>query len=81
MSLVEGYQLHNMAVDPNIKGTITLHLKNVTIEETLDAIQDTMATITVKRPTVMKFYRKNCKHRFFASIIWMYYEMDGHRLN
>jgi MSHA biogenesis protein MshL len=37
--LVDGTQ-YNMIVDPNIDGTITLSLKNVTIEEAMDAVRD-----------------------------------------
>lgn len=39
MGLVEGTP-YNMIVDPNIAGTITLKLKNVTILQTLQAIRD-----------------------------------------
>jgi MSHA biogenesis protein MshL len=37
--LVDGTP-NNMAVDPNIDGEITLSLKNVTIQETMDAVRD-----------------------------------------
>jgi MSHA biogenesis protein MshL len=39
MGLVKGTQ-QNMAISPDVKGTITLNLKNVTIEETLQAVHD-----------------------------------------
>ncbi len=37
--LVDGTP-YNMVVDPNIEGTVTLSLKNVTIEEAMDAVRD-----------------------------------------
>lgn len=40
MGLVEGTP-YNMVLSPDIAGTITLNLKNVTIEETLEAVRDT----------------------------------------
>jgi MSHA biogenesis protein MshL len=37
--LVEGTPF-NMVVNPNVQGTVTLNLKNVTIEEAMDAVRD-----------------------------------------
>ena len=39
MGLVAGTQ-YNMIISPNISGTITLDLKNVTLRQTLDAVRD-----------------------------------------
>jgi len=39
MGLVKGTK-YNMVVNPKITGTITLHLKNVTIQDALDAVHD-----------------------------------------
>jgi MSHA biogenesis protein MshL len=39
MGLVEGTST-NMIVNPNVTGDVTLHLKNVTVEEAMDAVRD-----------------------------------------
>ena len=39
MGLVSG-TAYNMIVDPGVKGNVSLHLKNVTVPQVMDAIRD-----------------------------------------
>ena len=64
LGLVKGTP-YNIIVSPNIKGTITLDLKNVTIPEVLEAVRDTYGYDYEKTPYGFRIYPADLQVRIF----------------
>ena len=64
LGLVDGMGI-NMVVDPSIKQRITLNLKNVTLEETLQAVRDTYGLEYKRTPYGYRILPKALQNKVF----------------